>query len=708
MLTTLVCLASTFWPASTVATSVDGPVEDTFVAEAFPAQNFGREAVLEAGPGKAVLIRFPALEWAYTGHERVIGAVMRLRVLGGTPQLKSVRRVLRPWNEGPGSRNFLIASSDGQPKGAAWAVRDAQGSKWRTPGAGGDSDAERIEGAKALVEGDTLLLTGLASAVAQMIQDPTTNYGFRLEFSEEVVFASSEIRGEGPELVVESSSSGGAKGPNLQAIGLEPLGMPIGQLPNPNERVRWRARFVNTGDEPTRGFMVDWAIGERFSVQTIGDVSVPPGGTIDVEAEVPWLVDKSDSRASWLRVVALTTGSKAPARPAIAVPIGGLAVKFSGAPSPSEGPLAAVAQANEAWLAQSRFSFAPDGCRERFRLVTDSPADVTVEWTGSIESMVRDLMTEADPLKAWRVTGAVPPDTRDDSAWPPSRALPVWPGGSPEEGAPPLPEGAKLDGASVAALNAMVGFRGDSRALDRVGVSPSAIVRFQDAGGKPIAGGSLSVRQGDGQLAWPTPFPLTASGAAFLPARGPLGPIGDLGQQPWLDLEVNLNGSVATARLEVFRLISEAARGNQAPFVDLVVKVTSGTVDRSQDLAVDALVSDSKGRFPAELQALTDNDPETKVPMPFQPGDWVEIDLGRDRLIAEVVLGGQSWASYDVYLRRTSQAPEDGSLWCRERGGSVVATALAQRARYIRIVARSAGAPELVSVSVFPLQVAER
>jgi hypothetical protein len=688
--------------------SLGGPVEDTFITEAFPSQNFGREAVLEAGPGKAVLVRFPALEWAYTGHERVTGAVIRLRVLGGSPQLKSVRRVLRPWNEGSGSRNFLLASSDGQPKGAGWSVRDAQGSKWRAPGAGGDSDSERIEGAKAVVEGEALLVTGLADAVAHMVKDPTTNYGFRLEFSEDAVFASSEIPGEGPELVIEATTSQEPTGPNLQAIGLEPIEMPEGSLPNPNERVKWRARFVNTGDEPTRGFMVDWTIGERFSVQSIGDESVPPGGTVDVVAEVPWLADKSDSRASWLRVVALTTGGKAPVRPAIAVPIGGLAVKFSGAPAPADGPLAAVAQANEAWLAQSRFSFAPDGCRERLRLVTDSPADVALEWKGSTQSMVQALVSEIDPLKAWRAASSVPPDTRDDSAWPPSKALPVWPGGSPEEGAPPLPVRARLDGASVAALNAMVGLRGDARAPERIAVSPSAIVRFQDAGGRPVAGGLLTVRQGDGQPAWPTPFSLTASGAAFLPTRGPLGPIGTLSQRPWLDLEVNLNGSVATARLEVFRLIAEAARGNQAPFVDMVVKVTSGAVDRSQDLAIDALVSDSKGRFPAELQALTDNDPDTKVAMPFEPGDWFEIDLGRDRLIAEVVLGGQSWAAYDVVLRRTSQAPEDGSVWCRERDGSAVATALAQRARYIRIVARSAGAPDLASVSVFPLQVAER
>jgi hypothetical protein len=167
-----------------------------------------------------------------------------------------------------------------------------------------------------------------------------------------------------------------------------------------------------------------------------------------------------------------------------------------------------------------------------------------------------------------------------------------------------------------------------------------------------------------------------------------------------------MNGSRATVRLDAPRLVAEAARGNTAPFIDLIAKVTSGVVDRSKDLALDCVASDSRGRFPAELRPLTDGDPATEVALMSEPSDWVEIDLGRDRLVAEVAFHGRPWPSYDVYLRRTGQ--QEAQLWCRERQGSRVATALAQRARYVRIVCRTAATAELAGVSVHPLQVAER
>jgi hypothetical protein len=127
-------------------------------------------------------------------------------------------------------------------------------------------------------------------------------------------------------------------------------------------------------------------------------------------------------------------------------------------------------------------------------------------------------------------------------------------------------------------------------------------------------------------------------------------------------------------------------------------------VDMATDLAAERLVSDSAGSAATALAALNDGNPATLAKLGSKKGDWVEIDLGRDRTVAEIDVLGQPkemWERFDLLVYGTGQRVGDATIWAREQDWgwtasnrrdlvsgvpSVAYRGRPLRVRYIRIV----------------------
>jgi hypothetical protein len=122
---------------------------------------------------------------------------------------------------------------------------------------------------------------------------------------------------------------------------------------------------------------------------------------------------------------------------------------------------------------------------------------------------------------------------------------------------------------------------------------------------------------------------------------------------------------------------------------------------------------------------LVDGLIDTPVSLDFKEDDWVEIDLGRDRSIGEVVLFGKGdfWKRFDIMVYATGQKADEARMWCSEAdwkwtsanrrdpaegGFSVSYRSQSQRVRFIRLICRKATAhSELTEIRVTPIQVSQ-
>jgi hypothetical protein len=102
-----------------------------------------------------------------------------------------------------------------------------------------------------------------------------------------------------------------------------------------------------------------------------------------------------------------------------------------------------------------------------------------------------------------------------------------------------------------------------------------------------------------------------------------------------------------------------------------------------------------------------------------KPGDWIEIDLGRDRPIGEVQVltkdGGMP-RQFDVQTYATGQQPPTVEAWVKDldfrwsqsnradKDGFVRYRGPAVRSRFIRIVNRSGGAGTIREIRVHALK----
>ncbi|MBX7132332.1 MAG: hypothetical protein K1X67_06605 [Fimbriimonadaceae bacterium] len=760
-------------------------VEDTFLDSQTPDVNYGRDALLSVGLGKTALIRFGDLDRLVPQGKRVKSARLMLRIeIGKTPALRDISRVLVPWGEGPDRRGFKIkppVDPKAKPKkdvgptwAATWKMRRAGegGIGWQSAGASGNGDAAPISGAAMSVEGDWIAISGLRDTVNQMVSHPTENYGFAIRFDSSLDLTSSDNTVGRPRLDLELEDVPPAAGFDLSVtqIAWNHTG---GTWPSNGQDVTWTATIVNQGTQPCPGFTAQWSFKERRLNEEMVTKPLAPGESTTVQVKTSWRT-AADPRTTPLTLVLDTGGKDINPRNdglttwAQAMPVDVHLAESFGATGKSRGfgssadTLQSIFRTwNEAVLPQSRFSFAPEGVIDRFRVQATGPigdgAQVLApgaflaanirpdglnartaifdlsravglpDWSAICSRTNPEPPLVVDGVSVSRGTSDLFPglmkggDTRDEILFFNTLSMQYEPWVDPLVDAQPMPASDLYSASDVAYLNKMVGKIGAERRSESPLYPRSILIRAMDAGGRPLVGMTLDFFPVSLSAVGPKAFTAKTNGqgVASLPAQDG-GPFGG-SDAPWsLGLylvRTSAHGVTEWTWLKSWQVIEEAARGSA--LLNLRFALPSSPMDMATNLAKNKIVTDSANSLPAKLVGLVDDNLETVAELELKNDDWLEIDLGRDRPLGEVRMvipsGGAPWEKFDIYVYATGQRASEARLWTQERDSawtmlnrrdldpkepgfsSVAYRGPLTRARFIRFVARGTGAPAKIA-----------
>ena len=441
---------------------------------------------------------------------------------------------------------------------------------------------------------------------------------------------------------------------------------------------------------------------------------------------------------------------------------------------------------NEAVFPYSRFSFAPDGVLERVRLqsvqvvpdgTADAPKTLALDaevFFGKASGLspstpvhaLLPLLSEKLGLVSLAATSFAPSDqrlaqfgmargaedrfpglmgggdTRFEGGLPGSIGIPY------EAASDPLASSAFLEptdlysATDVAALNSNLGRRrghtGEALYDVPVGILLSVtdfqgrklpnvqLSFFQMAGGafrsveptlRLSSGASGSVLVRPRPIGSETPIN-TFTGHTLRP--NPFGRIAaDLKNGAFL-VKAEANGATEWAWLKLWQAVDTYHRGQKTiALMTLRVNLPSQALEPSQNYAKGRLGTDAKGTPAPALAALTDGDETTSSE---GGGEWLEIDLGRDRPIGELRLvvdpGAPLWNEFEVRVYGTGQRPEEAIVWAREVDwawsarnrsdapgkASVAYRGVAQRFRYVRLVPKTPGPVKIAEVVAVPVR----
>lgn len=708
-------------------------VEDTYLDRQLPDQNFGRDRSLLGGPDKMILIRFGELRRVVPTGQRVKSATLILGVeLGTEISLREVRRVSVDWGEGGGSRSTLFARSQQESKWNASTWRQRHGGSnavpWGSPGATGTGDSRLIPGATNVQQANQLRIEGLSESLQAMLDRPDENFGWALVFDRPCGFASSEAVSARPQLALELEPEQGGKQDTVDLMvsdlrtNLSPSSRPSG-----GGTFRATAKVVNKGRSPCNGFRARWTIASRPGAWIESSTNLTPGQSVEVGVDVPAKLSDSDPRSLpiVLRVEPLgLTEDPTPWDNADRVEAGGLAATIQVHPSEFDLLRAAIHFLNDVALPQSQFSFAPEGALERLRL-----DELTVDATEPKRSTMRawlvelgrrlGLIASLDQTTAPAVGGSVPlrrpsdmypgfmgsGDTREESNLPGGYNLTYDGSFDALIESMDLQVTDLLSATDVAALQAMLGKNGDERVYPWRNMPAVVGVRAMDRGGRPLKGATLEFYMvGEAE-----PFfraDTNATHVVTLPNRpSALGEPSIFGNTDYrkalIGVRATKAGTSDIAWIKPWHLMDVFSRGSKgAGILDLRFNLTDLPLVEGSDLAKDRLVTDSRDRSPGLLAALVDDDPQTILEWSGKEGDWLELDLARDRLFGEVRLrlAGGNIDRFDWMVFGTGQSPTEAAPWVRERHGDFTARVStsdeliyrgpAVRARYLRLMLR--------------------
>ncbi len=663
-------------------------VQDTTLISSDPDTNFGGSTTLLGGPGRTILIRFGDISRLVPAGKRVASASLVFEQQAGSPpNLQSVSTVRLPWNEGPRhtfSASFTMPDPKAKPKppmgSATWRERQGQIAGWDRPGGWGPKDARPIESANLEIRDASVSITGLGEAVQAMATDPESNYGFSLRFSANLEFASSESAKNRPRLEIMLADAA----PVERKVDLALTGF------SATDSVA-KATVFNAGTGAVTGYSVIFRTEEgEISVAAPGPLA--PGATAVIEHAV-----KPDpARPVRLQPVLArvsAAGDADPRNDAFTGYVGAKTINCS---------LEDARRFNETYLGESRFSFAPSGAdaRVNFQQVEGGP-----DGTEAMMAVYRQLF--GNSLEQFSKAGGGYPgfvglsgwgDTRFDGVVPGQIPLPLVPISSPVFDVNPLVPSGLLNMTEVAYLNR-------DAAKPWPTVPKTVILRVQDQLGRSLAGTQVSLTSRTGADApATTDITVPATGSVILP-KFPA-------TADEVKLSLSLNGETEAAPFYVWQLVDQASRGNRdVAFLELRANLPAAKIDHATDLAENKVVTDSVNTPPAKLIVLTQRGGSSDgVALPAGKGAWIEIDLGRDRTIAEVSLdfaGDQMWKSFDIVGYGTGQPASEAGAFAQEMDARnhmapVAYRGSAPRIRYLRIINRSEGAGRLRTLQVRP------
>lgn len=658
------------------------------------------------------------------------------------------------------------------PRGAAtWLQRRAGMATWQQAGAGGSADVAGIDGAKLNVLNDhELAIEGLGPTVDRMTEGWYQNQGFALTFDNACEFASSQAPEGRPRLEITVEPAPKADGPDLSVVRIErkPDRAAEGQ------EATFIAHVKNVGTAASQPFSARWSVQEREGSALDYGKGLEPGEetTFTTTATLPRTADHT------LAPIGLRVYPKGPdayasndyAEAQVEAPTLDLFISHSladrlkaGGWSPEDWAQDQVRLFDDTVLALSRFSFAPEGALERVNVGQVSVADQGAVSGGFYALLGTDRAEVKGPVALTpliqacqaffeKVLGEKPSaepltielkqpgrpsvgpsprypgiagwgDTQCDGPFASQLTMPYQAAFSPVYESV-RPEATDLLNASLVEL-INESLAGGYRPSNLEELPRTVLLRAMDFNGQVLKDTEISLWQSANGVVADGPPTYTATtgaeGTLLLGAKpgsdgqtNPFGALKDL-QTAFL-VRATANGTSEWAWLPAWQLFDTASRGNKAAAVfDLHFNLPTAATD-TVNLARNRIIADSAGRLPAQLAPLVDEDPQSEVTLDGKAGSWTEIDLGRDRPIAEVRLyftSPEFWQRYDLVVYSTGQKAEDAFIWSREmdfkwslennskdegKGArSISYRGMAQRFRFLRIVNRQDGKPAKLS-----------
>ena len=372
----------------------------------------GGSSALIAGDGKPVLIQFLDLQRAVGNRKRVTKATLELIYTKGKPNLVSARRMLASWTEGP------IVSVAGQLRGDDLSVRWAATYRmrrngidaipWQSTGGRGDTESELIPDAKAAIQGDKVVVTGLEAAVQKQLDRWYDNHGLALEFDGESDFLGSSATEGRPRLILELEDKPAEAGPDLSvtlitrtpeheryddrdattsapqdgadvAVMDKVKNATAKKWPDDGEKVIYTAHIKNVGNAPAQPFEAQWLEREVSHSLVAVDKVLAPGEETTVSVELAFRGSHSDHRVQPVAIRLFPKGTDANRHnDFLEIQQGALNFEFVVEPSVAEQVnkegwsiedwvQEQLRHWNEVTCRYARYSFAPDGVVERIR-----------------------------------------------------------------------------------------------------------------------------------------------------------------------------------------------------------------------------------------------------------------------------------------------------------------------------------------------------
>jgi hypothetical protein len=296
----------------------------------------------------------------------------------------------------------------------------------------------------------------------------------------------------------------------------------------------------------------------------------------------------------------------------------------------------------------------------------------------------------------------------------------------------------------IAGLSKSIGFRRGYFGDFMYAMPGSVIVRATTRDSSPIKDGKLRFFQmRNGEIADGAPdFELTLKdGIAALPNRptgldapfttltgftlrpNPFGRIDVVGTNGVFLVELERGNQTEWSWLKAWQIVDASARGNKNIYVHELRFNVSQRPLKDGDWALKKTALDKGNSSGSNLANLLDGKVDTLYEASGGIGDWVEIDIGRDRPIGEVklIMNGDAnsfWKQFDILQYGTGQTVSQARIFASERDWqsassqrsdidplnpsvrSVAYRGGPQTVRFIRIVNRSGGMGKLAGIEI--------
>ncbi len=626
-------------------------VQDTFLSQTEPQRNFGRDRLLSSGGGTVLLLDFVGVENALPPGAKIESARLVLnKEIGGAAGQVAVRTILRPWGEGPGRRNILDAGlkADHPRRQTATAATWEQsfgGTKWSRAGAKGELDAQPLGLIGTQDSEEQLILTGLEVWLRGKLTGEAPSFGLAIEVGERLEFTSSENPEFGPKLEVTYSAPAAAPTQNPALVGASLEG----------------TDWVLTVADPTPGVQV-----KVFSQGSAPVVISSTGPTIRVPGiqfpatallVAPGDTDLRAHRLSWAAAPKLTVSP-------------GSTLDWNARIEQA----VVVESLNSVIGPGSRFSFALQGVSPVVGLAPSGGRPAGADLTSVLTAIGLSPGNEQGNVSGYG-------DSRDEGDLPGLVPLLRAPTQIDFLQSEELPDHGLLCSTDVVRI-----LGGGSAALPS-----TALLRLVDLSGQSLVRVPVQVQMGE------LKSELTTNSGGVISWK-----LSEWATQPELrqgvEVKTTLDGRAWSGQVQGWQLVDARARSGGDLGALVVLMRPEIVPDSLPDLALDRFVTVSGG---GSATALVDGDAATGVELPNQPGDWIEIDLGRDRLIGQISIAQaeQIWSRFDVLVYATGETPNPKRPWIRgvdrdlansvwRIGPSLVLTNRPISGRYIRLVAQ--------------------